>query len=223
MVQKDLRAEKYTIITGTLRKGSRETHDIAAILGADRLEYNYKICFHWYNVIHELGHAILHFNTHEEYTDVEEEPLVNDFAVAYWTHYGEKTKFNALQEIVRAGIARFTRPAPAGIDPVTYARENWGNEGFFSFNNYGWFQFSLVIESLQNPKPLEAVLHKMTGNAISPRPKKTLRYNMAAEDVALQVVRDATLIVRQWGVTLPILPHLLVDDPYRHGVSTVGY
>jgi hypothetical protein len=32
-----------------------------------------------------------------------------------------------------------------------------------------------------------------------------------------------TRIVRTWGVHLPPLPHLMVDDPYRHGVSTVGY
>lgn len=221
MAQENQKPENYTIITGTL--GTEERKDIVAILGADRIAWKYKICFHWHNVIHELGHAIFHFNPHEALADVEEEPLVNDFAVAYWTHYGEEAKLNALRGIVQAGLARFEPSAPAGVHYMTYARENWGKPGFFSFNNYGWFQFNCVLHSLQNPKPLEAALSKMTDNPITPQPRECLCYDIDVEDVALQIVRDATQVVRRWGVTLPALPHLLVNDPYRHGISTVGY
>jgi hypothetical protein len=214
----------YTLITGRFESGTQEQkNSIADILGTDQVLQKYRVYFYWYNVIHELGHAILHFNQHKEMSDVEEEPVVNDFAVAYWSYYGEEQKLAALQEIVRDSLARTCRPAPAGMDHMAYARENWGKEDFFNFNNYGWFQFSCVQDSLRNHKPILQHLQAMSTNVITTQPRATLRYDIDDDDMPFKIVKDATNILRKWGVTLPVLPHCIVDNPYRHGISTVGY
>lgn len=220
----DIDTGKYTIITGKYETGTHEQKNvIAEMLGADETDYKYKIYFFWYNVIHELGHAILHFNQHKQLNDFEEEPIVNDFAVAFWSYYGEDSKFRALKEIVIDAITRFTCPAPVGMDYMTYAKENWGKEELFTFNNYGWFQFSCVLDSLNNQKPLATVLQTMSNNVITQQTKQILAYDINVDELPLKIVRDASRILRDWGITLPTLPHLMVDDPYRHGISTVGY
>lgn len=56
---------------------------------ADNAEYNYELYFHWYNLIHELGHIIIMFNSVSHPHPAAEEQLVNNFAVACWQHYGE--------------------------------------------------------------------------------------------------------------------------------------
>ncbi len=215
---------KYTIITGQYETGTQEQKGaISRVLGPDQTEYKYKVYFYWYNVIHELGHAILHFNQHDELHHVEEELVANDFAVAYWSHYGEDPKINALRDIVQSSIPRLDRPAPAGMDYIAYARANWGKEELFTFSNYGWFQFSSVLDSLRNQKPLASMLRIMSHNNIDPQPKQVLSYDIDQQKIPLKIVEDATLILRKWGITLPSLPHLMVHDPYRHGISTVGY
>jgi hypothetical protein len=215
---------KYTIITGKYETGTHEQKSaIAEILGEKELDYKYKIYFHWYNVIHELGHAILHFNKHKPLNDVEEEPIVNNFAVAFWSYYGEDSKFMALNEIVQNAVSRFKCPAPVGMDYMTYAKENWGKEELFTFNNYGWFQFSCVLDSLNNQKPLSTMLQTMTNNVILMQPKQILSYDISDDELPLKIVKDASSILRNWGVTLPTLPHLMVNDPFRHGISTAGY
>jgi hypothetical protein len=215
---------KYTIITGKYETGAQEQKEaISHVLGPDQIEHKYKIYFYWYNVIHELGHAILHFNQHDELHHVEEELVANDFAVAYWSYYGEDSKINALKDIVQNSISQLDRPAPAGLDYIAYARANWGKKDLFTFNNYGWFQFSCVSDFLRNHKPLASMLSIMSHNTINPQPKETLCYDINEEGIPLKIVQDATLILRKWGITLPSIPHLMVDDPYRHGISTVGY
>jgi hypothetical protein len=151
----DVDAGSYTLITGKYETGTPEQKKVISdILGANQIEYKYKLYFHWYNVIHELGHAILRFNANDKLQDVEEEPLVNDFAVAYWSYYGENKRYQDLYEIVKKASTRYVCPVPAGMDYMLYARENWGKEDFFTFNNYGWFQFNCVLDSLNNQKPL---------------------------------------------------------------------
>lgn len=222
--------DQYTIITGKFETGGPEIKKVISdILGADKLEEKYKLYFYWFNVIHELGHVILRFNEHENLSDFEEEPIVNDFAIAFWSYYGETLKFKQLSELIQDSIPRFVspvpevHPVPEDINYIEYAEKNWGKETFFTWNNYGWFQFNCVLNSLCNKKSLEDMLRIMSNNMIITQPKLLLSYEINADKLPMRIVQDATVILRDWGINLPDIPHIMVDDPFRHGISKIGY
>lgn len=214
----------YMLITGRYETGSPEIKaQIAGILGTERTAETYRLYFYWYNVLHELGHAILHFNEHPLYTDFEEEPLVNAFAVAFWSLYGEKEKMDALRDLVNAALSRCVSPAPSGMGYREYARRYWGTPAFFTFNNYAWVQFHSVAETLRRPKPLGEVLSLLSDRPITEQLGYTLAYDLGEKELPLRIVREVVPILREWGISLPDLPHRMVDDPSRHGISTAGF
>ena len=95
---------------------------------------------YWYNVIHELGHAVLCLLSGRIEGGPDEELLVNRFAVAFWSRCGEPEKLRAPAEVVGEILPCFCRPAPDGMDFLSYARAHWGTDALCNFNNYGWFQ-----------------------------------------------------------------------------------
>lgn len=96
---------------------------IQALFGKDA-QYRYELYFHWYNLIHELGHAIMMFNNPARPHPAEEEQLVNDFAVAYWRQYGETAKLRQLEELVTQTLTKF--PALTDGDYLEFTKAHWG-------------------------------------------------------------------------------------------------
>lgn len=103
---------KVKIVTGDYHLASKEQHEMLENLLGAEAEYKYEIYFHWYNVIHELGHAIMMFNCAERPHPAEEEQMVNNFAYAYWSHYGEPKKIEKLREIVNNTLPNLWFPTP---------------------------------------------------------------------------------------------------------------
>ena len=63
------------IVTGQYQKAPLEQKKVIQELFGENAEYDYEIYFHWYNVIHELGHAIMMFNSSSRPHPAEEEQL----------------------------------------------------------------------------------------------------------------------------------------------------
>lgn len=190
------------IVTGQYQKAPPEQKKMIQELFGENAEYNYEIYFHWYNVLHELGHAIMMFNASSRPHPAEEEQLVNNFAYAYWKHYGDQKKLTALCSIVDKTIRKFTIPAYDNEDYMNYAKKMWGTDELFSFNNYGWFQFSSVQAAITGASNLEQVLNRMCSVKVSPQKAETLRYEICDQMAAL-VVADAVRLMKDWGVRLP--------------------
>ena len=150
-------------------------------LFGEKTEYIYELYFHWYNVIHELGHAIMMFNSSCELHPVEEEQLVNDFAYAYWKYYGEQEKLKELSSIVNDTICKFSVPTCNDESYIDYAKNVWETEEFFTFNNYGWFQFSSVQAAIANAPNLEQALNRMCSIKVLPKKAETLIYEIELE------------------------------------------
>ena len=214
-----------TILTGRFETGTAEERDIVTrIFGANDTVRRYRLYFYWYNTIHEVGHYILQFNKSKSWDDVDEEMLVNRFAAAYWEHYGEAGKRERLKEIVQTGLGRYTRPALATGSALEYAKAHWENnrEELFSFNNYGWFQFSLVSSALANAPSLKDILVQMQIPNLTPQPRWEFRYNLDDEDLPFACVYDAVQNLRLWGLDIDVPNHIYVDSPSRHGLSWTG-
>ena len=186
---------------------------IQTLFGKDA-QYRYELYFHWYNLIHELGHAIMMFNNPARPHPAEEEQLVNDFAVAYWRQYGETAKLRQLEEMVTQTLTKF--PALTDGDYLEFTKAHWGEDVLQTFEGYGWFQFSSVQNSLSRQRTLEEALGRLCPGILVHQEKRMLSYEIH-EEMAEMVVSDAVGILRQWGVTLPKgIPVVLSDDVNCH-------
>jgi hypothetical protein len=215
--------EYIQIITGRYGKGTAADNEIVeGIFGKESARERFELYFHWYNIIHELGHGIIAFNSPSRLHPAQEEQLVNDFAVSYWSHYGEKEKLTALSVTVAYALTHLNRPVDHSVTHLEYAYDKWGKEELYNFNNYGWFQFSCVEASLRDIKPLDAVLSQMGVRQATPQPLTILTYDLN-EDMAARIVEEAADTLRQWGATIPHTSVTLDDDPNRHMCKTSNY
>lgn len=209
-----LSPKAYLVTTARYGKGTEEDNtNVKIALGETNTEERFKIYFQWYNVIHELGHGILIYNSDIKISNAEEEQLVNDFAVAYWLHYGEEEKINELSNIVEHATANINSDAETGINHIEFAEKNWNKSSFFTFNNYGWFQFNCVKQSLNERKSLDEVLKEMgIENIKLPEPKQ-LTYPTINEEVSTKIIDDAVENFNEWGLEFPKVYHFFNDDP----------
>jgi len=211
--------------TGRFGYGTPEQNElVASILGNEYTAERFAIYFHWYNTIHELGHAIMVFNSEERPHVVEEEQLVNAFAVAFWRHFGEEEKLNQLEFIVGYALENFISPADEGVSHLDYAREMFDTgrfEEFFNFNDYGWFQFNLVREALLDTRSLEEILAEM-GVDVQAMPQRTLTYETLNEEAVLQIIADAISILREMGALTPDAFIAFDNDPNMHMMSIIS-
>jgi hypothetical protein len=220
----DSMGEYIQIITGRYGKGTAADNEVVdGILGKEYTRERFELYFHWYNLIHELGHGIIAFNSPSRLHPVQEEQLVNDFAVSYWSYYGENEKLDELSATVSYALAHLRRPTDQSVTHLEYAYDTWGKEELFNFNNYGWFQFSCVEASVRDKKPLEAVLPQMGIQRVVSQPQKTLAYSLKDDGTTARIVREAADTLRKWGAIVPNVSVALDNDPNRHMCKTSNY
>jgi len=215
---KNIADYRVEIKTGQYQIATENDKKMVDAIFGDKSAYKFELYFHWFNLIHELGHVIIEFSSHQRVDPAEEELLVNEFAIAYWKHYGEKEKFQELEWIVTKGLERFGIPNDLKVeeDFITYAKEKWRTEEFWSFNSYGWFQFSCVDQAINKDICLESVLTKMGVQTSVYQVEEILKYD-EPETMSECVVFDALTELRKWGVTLPEEINLVYsDDPNCH-------
>lgn len=204
----------YLVTTARYGKGSAEDEqNVKIAFSEENTEERFKLYFQWYNVVHELGHGLLRYNSNLKLSRVQEEQLVNDFAVAYWLYYGEPEKIDKLVDITNYAASHIKSDAPEGTYYMDFAEKNFNKKWFNTFNNYGWFQFSSVKESLQKRKDLESVLKEMGINNVKLPERKTLQYPEINEDVSTQVINDAVDNFHSWGLNYPNVCHFFSNDP----------
>lgn len=202
------------IITGQYQKASPEEKELINSLFGENAAYDFEIYFHWYNILHELGHAVLSFHSKAELHPADEEQLVNDFAFAYWQQFGEPEKVNTLCNIVERTLVKFI--APANLNYLEYAKKQWGTEEMNTFQNYGWFQFSCVQNSISRRLDLEQVLLEMGIEKVPPQTKEILSYHVD-EQMPFQVLNDAVQTFHNLGIAFPENAKIVLsDDPNRH-------
>lgn len=213
----DIQGKHIEIITGRYGRGSQADNIVVdGILGGEQAKERFELYFHWYNLLHELGHGIVFFHQESRLHPVDEEVLVNDFAVAFWQYYGDRESIDKLSMVVSYALAHLKCPVDTGISYIDYAVEKWGREELYNFNNYGWVQFSCVANSLRQGKTLESVLPQMGIKDIKAQPPKTLSYVVLDEDTVPKIIEDAVCVLREWGVMLPDVSVRFDDDPNRH-------
>ena len=80
---------EHRIISGRYELGTEEQKaGYRQLFGEEDIQHKFDLYFHWYNIVHELGHCLLE-DWGIEMPNVQEEMYVNEFAVAYWTQADE--------------------------------------------------------------------------------------------------------------------------------------
>lgn len=208
------------IHTGQFETASPEDRDLVQYLLGENTDEKFELYFHWYNVVHEIGHAVMDFNCESRPHPVEEEQLVNDFAVAFWRMYGEKGKLEAVHAIIEDALQRFRVPAK-GMTHMEFARAKWGTDELHNFNNYGWFQYNCVRQSFESNSMLGETLTKMGIAHVCPQESRGLKY-CVDERLPHNVVRDVVQVLRDWRISLPErFDVVLRDDPNCHMLQTI--
>ena len=217
------------IVNGLYGQGTEEQNAmIHALLGGKYARERFELYFQWYNSIHELGHMItVHHGTYDlQNMDmrhmVDEEILVNSFAVAFWMHYGEAEKLDALEEMVEYVLSNITPPVD-DMSHLDFMREVMAGEreAPFTFEVYGWFQFSIVRDILRERDSLDlaALLAEMTGEKVQGQSRQTLRYPTLGTEMVPVILADAISLLRDWGVVVPDIYVAFCTDPNNHSLQ----
>lgn len=148
----------YKIISGQFESGTEKQQEAYKMLfGEENIQYKFDLYFHWYNIIHELGHCIVDAQK-INMTNVQEEMFVNEFAVAYWKHMGKEDKIEELGNILKEIMSNMPSPVPDNISFVRYYESIWGTELLNDVMLYGYFQLNSVLEAIKCNKELKTVL-----------------------------------------------------------------
>ena len=151
----------YVIMSGKYETGTEEQQTgFAMLLGADNIRYKFDLYFHWYNLVHEMGHCIKS-GCDVEMSNVKEEMYVNELAVAYYRLLGENDRLSELQNMIQNAVDNMPSPVPEGEDFVGFYERIWGTDQLMNVMVYGYLQLNSVLLALKNNKSLEDVLKEI--------------------------------------------------------------
>lgn len=149
---------RYKIISGQYESGTEEQQaGYKMLFGEDNIQYKFDLYFHWYNIVHELGHCVVDAQK-INMSKVQEEMFVNEFAAAYWKHVGAEAQRKELEDLLKEIIANMDSPVPSDISFAEYYESIWGMEVLNNVMLYGYFQLNSVLEALKSKKDFKTVL-----------------------------------------------------------------
>lgn len=193
------------------------TKNVVTAMGEENTEERFRLYFQYYNVLHEMGHGLIIYNKGVNIPIAEEEQLVNDFAVAYWTYYGDPKKIEELYDIVTYAVEHIGDNYEKGVDYMENAKKHSDNsdfdDDFFNFNDYGWFQFSCVKHSIEQNKSLEEVLKEMGFKDFKLTEKELLIHDTITEKESTKIINEAVEKFNGWGLYFPEAYQSFSKDP----------
>lgn len=202
----------YKIISGQYELGTEDQQsEFKMLLGEDNIQYKFDLYFHWYNIVHELGHCVVD-SQKINMSDVQEEMFVNEFAVAYWKHIGAEKQMKELEDILNGINANMASPVPCDIGFAEYYESIWGTKVLDNVMLYGYFQLKSVLEALTGKKDLKTVLNSIDINLNSNISMSKYEDTICAKN-AYKVLENVVTNINKLDIS-PIQVVLeLVDDP----------
>lgn len=210
---------KYKIISGRYETGSEEEQmGYKQLFGDCNIQYKFDLYFHWYNLVHEMGHCLV-----EKYgltlSPVQEEMYVNNLAVSYYRYIGENERLAELEGFLQAVIDVMPSPVPEGQTFASYFESIWGTDVLNSVMMYGFFQLSSVLEAMHNDKNFDEVVTGL-GETIQAATIKKCEDTITSSN-AVNFLKTATDNMMSLGVDVPEISLELVDNPTIQCAQTV--
>ena len=222
-------ADAIMIITGRYGQGTpEETEMVASILGGENSQERFNAYFNWFNIVHEVGHIVSDIIGNEfDYQSAEgffaEERFANAFAVAFWAHFGDEETLDLVREAI-SHAAEYLEPPAAEIENLSDFAEIWtAGELEFSFENYGWFQFNMVSEVLNDMRDLETLLADHGFELTEGLPQQDLTFSSIGENDISEILAEVFTVLSELGIEMPAdIYHVLSPNPNDHMVIPVS-
>lgn len=202
----------YKIISGRYESGTEEQQaGYRMLFGEDNIQYKFDLYFHWYNIVHELGHCMV-ATQNITMSNVQEEMFVNEFAVAYWNYIGANTQLKELEEILKGIIATIDSPVPEDSGFTEYYESIWGTEVLDDVMIYGYFQLNSVLEAMRGKKDLKTVLKSIDIDLDSSMSMSKSEGTICAQNV-YKVLDTAVANINKLDINSIHVSVELVDNP----------
>lgn len=212
----------YIICTGQLETGTQEQQAaFVRLFGPEQTREAFDFYFHWYNIAHEYGHCLCsHYDA--ETLGLEQEGLVNRFAVSLWSCMGYEKELDDLQKLAGQVLQRLEDPVPKGVSFADYYRQIWDTPALMEVPVYGYFQFRSVQTALENRADLRDVLREMgVKEAARPCTVPYKKYRFSVQ-TASEALRDIRHFLRTLGIEQPDTEVMLTGDPAVQCVQWAG-
>jgi hypothetical protein len=204
------------ILTGLWSKASEDSKQPFIKLFNDehRAGEFHKIYFQWYNIIHEFGHLLRDY--HGIQVDwlkegATEEQAVNDFAMAYWKMFGEKSKLEFIMDEIEYMLNKIPSPVPKDEDLLNYYNKHF--QELQSVELYAFLQCTCVKRAFDSSETLNEVLDRfgiINRNILG----RELVYSSQYEPEC--IADDCSKILNEMGVMTPNVEVVLLDNPQIH-------
>ena len=204
----------YQIISGRYETGTQDQQQsYMQLFGEEDIQFPFDLYFHWYNLVHELGHCLLS-SRKISMDPVQEELYVNRFAVAYWKIADQGGNLLRLKEMIAQILNQIPSPVPPDVDFIAHFQSIWGSEAMQTVAMYGYFQLACVAEAMKAGNGLGEVLHEIGISAVQPDSMQKYRGEVSAEraydviDLCLKNLSAAGVALDDCQIELK-----LVDNP----------
>ncbi len=208
----------YVIRSGKYETGTEEQQlAFRQLLGEDAL-YAFDLYFHWYNIIHELGHCFAGESNIYQDSNIDQEMFVNEFAVGYYTYVGETQRLNELKKMVQEILDRMPSPIPEGETFLDFYKRIWNTDALMQVMIYGYFQFRSVSEALRKQRSFEDIAVEL-GYKIHPSDILKCNEELSSAN-AEKYLNTALENMKNIGMKIPQVRLELADDP---GIQCAGW
>ena len=202
---------KYKIISGRYETGSEEEQmGYRQLFGEESIQYKFDLYFHWYNLVHEMGHCLVE-RYGKQLTKVQEEMYVNELAVSYYRYVGEADRLSELEGFLQAVIDQVPSPVPEGQTFTSFFESIWGTDALNNVMMYGYFQLNSVLEAMHKEKSFEDVVNEL---GVTLSESRLLECSEAVNSSSAEAfLKTAIDNMRLLGLDVPDISLELVDNP----------
>ena len=201
---------KYKIISGCYESGTEEQQIGYRQLFGENVQTRFDLYFHWYNLIHELGHCVVE-QYGKQMPKVKEEMFVNEFAVGYYRYAGESEKLNELRDILQSIINQMPSPVPEGETFLSFYERIWNTDEIMQVMIYGYFQLNSVLEAMKADRGLTEVAAEF-GATLKPSEIRTCAEPVSSAG-AKAFLETAVTNLKALGLNIPEIQLELTDNP----------
>ena len=202
--------KKYKILSGRFESGTEEQQAGYRQLFGEAVQYRFDLYFHWYNLIHELGHCMVE-RYGLEMPEVKEEMFVNEFAVAYYRYAGEAERLEELRNILQGIIDQMPSPVPDGETFLSFYERIWNTDEIMQVMIYGYFQLNSVLEAMRVNRSLADVAAELGASFQSAAARKCP--GGISADNAAAYLETAVGNLTACGLSIPEVRLELLENP----------
>ena len=203
---------EHRIISGRYELGTEEQKaGYRQLFGEEDIQHKFDLYFHWYNIVHELGHCLLE-DWGIEMPNVQEEMYVNEFAVAYWTQADEGERMGELSRLLEAATGALPPIVPEDMGFEEYFEKIWNTGQLDNAVTYGYFQLNSVRKAMEKGSDLATVLKRAGIEADLTAPMEAYRGEVSAAH-AQDVLECAVENLKRLRLPVPRIRVELVENP----------